>query len=272
VNRNDKYLALVRRELWEHRSLWIWPVAITVVLVAATLCVAIFAGGKLHVHGTWGDANIRLPNGATAMAVGVYGLAAQVIGITAIVCFLYLVDCLYAERKDRSILFWKSLPVSDTATVLAKFGVALLVIPLLAYGLISVAYPIIYGFAGIGVSGFEQATGGWNSLDWLRAEGTLLLSLLVSLLWYAPIAAWAMLASVVATRAPVMFAVLPVLVAVCENIVLRTHYVWSFLGRRLAPVSAWQEGIQRPDLWLGLVVAAVLLYAVIRLRRYRDDT
>ena len=49
----------------------------------------------------------------------------------------------YDERKDRSVLFWKSLPVSDRDTVLSKAVSALVVAPTLA---ISVAIASMFCF------------------------------------------------------------------------------------------------------------------------------
>ena len=95
----------------------------------------------------------------------------------------------------------------------------------------------------------------------------------VTLLWYAPVAAYLMLASVYARRAPMLKAVLPPLVlALAENIVLGTsdvlHLVWS----RLTWISDPAAALASMQLWLGLVLTAVLLVAVTRLRRYRDET
>jgi len=272
MNHGNKYVALARREFWEHRSLWMWPVGLTLLLLVAFTCVSLFSAGRLEVHGDWGHGTVETL-GASAMDIGVFGLALQILGITALVCFIYLVDCLYAERKDRSILFWKSLPVSDAATVLTKLGVALIVVPLMGFLLVTAAYPIIYSMGAIGVPEFTSVTGGWNTLGWLRAEGSLLLAIFVTMIWYAPLAAWTMLASVIARRVPLVIAVAPILVAgIGESMILHTNYAWRFMGARLRPIADAAQGVQRLDLWLGLVVAAALVFVVIRLRRYRDDT
>ena len=47
----------------------------------------------------------------------------------------YCLDALHGERRDRSILFWKSLPVSDLTTVLAKASVPCRVLPPRAFAL-----------------------------------------------------------------------------------------------------------------------------------------
>src|SRR5688500_3753928 len=48
---------------------------------------------------------------------------------TLIIAFFYGLDALHGERRDRSILFWKSLPVSDRTPVLSKVLVMMAVLP-----------------------------------------------------------------------------------------------------------------------------------------------
>ncbi len=81
-------------------------------------------------------------------------LAGLIFLVSAITCFVYLLDCLYAERKDRSILFWKSLPVSDADTVLVKFAVGMVIVPLAVFILTMIAYGLIYGALSLGVPAF----------------------------------------------------------------------------------------------------------------------
>jgi ABC-2 type transport system permease protein len=207
------------------------------------------------------------------MHIGLIVLSSQIFMVSLIVGSVYLLDCLYAERKDRSILFWKSLPVSDARTVLVKYAVAMLIVPLGVFVLCSVLFPVLFGIASLGFNGFDVLTGGWNTIEWLKAELALLSLVVANLLWFAPAAAWAMLASVLSRRSPILLAGLPpVVLAVSENIVLQSSEVWKFLGRRLSPVLDLAEAGTRPSLWIGLAVAAGILYIVIRLRRYRDDT
>ena len=87
------------------------------------------------------------------------------------------------------------------------------------------------------------------------------------------VAAWLMLSSVATTRAPLMFAILPwVILTISERLVLGTSVVWHFMAGRLTPSQAPLERLASPGLWIGLAVTAGMLYMVIRLRRYRDDT
>jgi ABC-2 type transport system permease protein len=217
------------------------------------------------------------------------------------VLFFYALDCLYAERKDRSILFWKSLPVSDGLTVWAKLLVALVVVPFGVFALALLAHLVYTGILGARVAlGSLPPILTWNSYEWLRTEAVMFLMTLFGVLWYAPIAAYLLLVSAWARRAPMLWATLPFVLApllewvafgtrhVLDFIDYRAFGIWGILGiDHLNLIS--KHGPQHPvgtalevldfrgaltavDLWLGLVVAVALVYAAIRIRRYRDDT
>lgn len=273
---NGPYPTLVKRELWEHRWLWLAPTVAAGLLVLVGLfgIIATASNGmdfRMPPGASMGD-GVGMP-GASGMWVGVIGLTAQLWLISGVVVSFYLLDCLYAERKDRSILFWKSLPVSDFQTVMSKFGVGMLVPVVVTFVLVTLVYPVMHAISSIGVPGFSDAMGGWNTVDWLRAEGRVLGCMLVTTLWYAPLCAWYMLASVISSRSPYFMAGLPILVlGILEGFVFHTGHVWRFVLWRATPIFQPLEGLQRPSLWIGLAVTAGMLYIVIRLRRYRDDT
>lgn len=255
---------LIRRELWENRSLWIAP------LSAASFMV-ISAGVSLNAM-KFDGFPIRGDFGANALNASVWGIAALILLVGSVAVMSYLLDCLYAERKDRSILFWKSLPVSDEQTVLAKFVVAMVVVPLATYLLAVATHLICSSLLLLRQGGADFLAQTWGQGNWFQAQGTLLGHILLSLLWYSPIAGYLMLASVFARRAPMLTAVLPPLVlALGERLVMNTSYIGRFLLQRMTPVFK-QVDLASPELWIGVVVAAALLYVVVRLRRYRDDT
>jgi ABC-2 type transport system permease protein len=285
-------LALVRREIWEHRALWAAPLVVAALMV----CGAIVASVKYHL--THGDLRDEGPGGMTMFAVMQGAVTTPLALVMLIVVAFYLLDCLYAERKDRSILFWKSLPVSDGKTVLSKLLVALVVVPL---GVFALGLLLSLLFAGIwqvnAALGRVPLIPGWDMLGWLKAEIALLLCLAVATLWYAPFAAYLLLVSAWARRAPSLWAVLPPVVAqLIEHFTFGTHHVrdlisyriygiWPTLfghmhvgrGRAFALSSAFDQlnlgaALGDVDLWLGLALAAALVFGAIRLRRYRDDT
>ena len=121
----------VRRELWENRSIYIAPLAV------AALGLSGFVFTLIHPPKSkdMGLAAINPSFDPTGLAMP-YSHAAMLLLLTAfIVVFFYCLDALYGERRDRSILFWKSLPVSDLTTVLAKASMPLAVLPLTVFAI-----------------------------------------------------------------------------------------------------------------------------------------
>jgi ABC-2 type transport system permease protein len=223
--------------------------------------------------------------------------------VLAITVLLYLVDCLYADRRDRSILFWKSLPISDAETVLSKLATGLLVAPAVAL-VAALATTLVLWVGGsivLWAGGVEGVSGLWQVKPLLTSiVGAPFIALLI-LLWYAPVAAWCLLASAWAPRAPLMWASLPpIALIIAEQIAFQTDYVPHFLGDRLGGIfrrlfdssnytgfgvhgAGRIEGglpalrdvtgyLTSVDVWGGLVVAALFTVAAIALRRYRDET
>ena len=291
-------LMLGRRELWEHRGLWLAPLVVAGILTAACIVAILYTHPDLHaVDLSWFTAEQR----AAAFAGANWSLASPLYLVAFMVVFFYLCDCLYAERKDRSILFWKSLPVSDELTVAAKFLIATVAVPLGVYALAAVTDLVFVCFWNL----FVTVGGGpqlrmWDGAAWVRAESRQLLVVILTSLWYAPIYAYLMLISAWVRRSLYLWVTLPpTLAPLLEYLTFRTHYVWDFINYR--SFGIWRNlglghsqivgGHHHPhfegpefgsghfaaafsniDLWLGLLAAVALLYGAARIRRYRDDT
>jgi ABC-2 type transport system permease protein len=327
-------IMLLRREFWEHRSLWIAPLVVAAVLLIVMMfgnvnngrSVAIDLGDastpeqveralERELEGIDQDGREALqalralePAKKRSIYAVVMASFAMIQGVVlAIVLFFYLLDALYSERRDRSILFWKSMPVSDNATVLSKALIGLCVAPLLAIAITAVTQLL---FAGIWSVRFgDSMIGGiFPAFDlgvWLRIQWTTLVASFVGALWWAPVVGYLLLVSAWARKNPFLWAVLPpVVLMMVEELLLNTNYVVSFVAHRavgfvskfdlgskfgdadkadeisgaVPTVGSVFDGIgagqvfASPDLWLGLVVAGALLFAASRLRRYRDET
>ncbi|MET0279691.1 MAG: ABC-2 transporter permease [Steroidobacteraceae bacterium] len=291
----DKYLMLVRRELWEHRTLWLAPLIAAGLVVAAAAFGQFGMGpGELEIDGSRFNPTLNPGQVAHAGAIAMVTVAGFLTAISGIVVFTYLLDCLFAERKDRSILFWKSLPVSDAETVVSKFLVAMVVIPALVLLLALVLQPLLVGVMYLRFEGLRPFVGTGLFSGTLAGLGRVGVSGLFAALWFAPLGSYLMLASVAAKRAPLLYAALPPFALfVAEKIIFGrgSNHVGRFIGERVFPwpprlpqlygwgpngVAAgeghWWLVFTDAKLWLGLVAAAGMMYIIIRLRRYRDDT
>jgi ABC-2 type transport system permease protein len=221
-----------------------------------------------------------------------YDLAAMMmIFIVFIVSVFYCLDALHGERRDRSILFWKSLPVSDLTTVLSKATIPLVVLPLIAFVITVCVQLVMVLETGVVLifHGMSPATT-WAHVPMFQNWLVLLYGLAAIALWHAPIYGWLLLVSGWARRATFLWAVLPLLViSIFEKITFGTSYFGSFVKHRLmgfAPGAFDFQGhsqptidsltqltperyLSTPGLWIGLVFAAAFVAAAIRLRRYR---
>lgn len=269
----------IRRELWENRSIYIAPLVAAVVALFGSLTKTITLR---HSH----TLSPEQQHEALAMPYEMAG--ALIMGTAFIVGIFYTLDALYGERRDRSILFWKSLPVSDLTVVLSKLIIPLAVLPLLSFAITVVTQFCMLLLSSVVLlgSGLNVATMWTHSL--LFHVSLMLLYHIVTVhgLWYAPFYGWMLLVSVGAPRAPFVWAFLPpFLIVAVENLTFNTHYFASMLLHRLTgpetpapPNSSMMAQMaaitpirffSEPGLWIGLAIAAAFIFAAIRLRRYR---
>src|SRR5213592_3817205 len=123
----------VRRELWENRSIYIAPLIVAIVVLFGFLVSTIGLPERRRA------VLLLDPAKARAAIEAPYDMAAIMLILTAfIVGLFYCLDALHGERRDRSILFWKSLPVSDLTTLLSKATIPLAIIPLITFAIIVV--------------------------------------------------------------------------------------------------------------------------------------
>jgi ABC-2 type transport system permease protein len=278
----------VRREVWEHRAVWIAPLAAAGVVLFGFIIALFRLPQKIHI------AHVPPPEVPIGMLSASQGFAGGVILVTSvIVAVFYCLGALNNERRDRSILFWKSLPVSDITTVLSKLFIPMVVLPAVAFAIILATQfvQLILGSAFLAAHAMNPAIL-WTGLVAHIAMGVVYTVIVVAL-WYAPIYGWLLLVSGWARRVPLLWAVLPLLaVCIVEKIGFDTDYFWSMLFYRVTGFAdeafggaAGMHGqnmidpltlltpdrfVASPGLWIGLIFAAATLAAAMWLRRYRD--
>jgi len=299
--------ALLKREIWEHRSIYVTPVAIASIVTLGTLAALMFAGGfakelDLAIFGATnlaGDAERKVV--LTGFFIGTSWLFLFAAGVLTI---FYTLDSLYAERKDKSILFWRSLPITDAEAVLAKLATALLIIPLgtivavIATHIVNLIVTSIWVSAKGGDAGLLI----WGSVplldNWLAA----LIVMLATALWMSPFVGWFLFVSAYTKRSPLLMAFMPlVLIPLLEVIFLRSSmFVEAVFGRGgMIPLFRGMDldgffdedklrvneefvsllaqldvvkFLTSASLWTGVIVCGIFVTAAIYVRRYRDES
>ena len=275
------------RELWEHYNLWRIPLIILVLVVLANLG---FTGAASWLGLTPPEVSTQV----VGMTLG--SLGSLVFFVFSFLVLFYLIDCLYAERRDKSILFWRSLPVSDTQAVLAKLFVATVVIPAIIWLTIIAAHLITLTIQS--VSG-ENAAKLFTLIDLGIYWRNLLIILLLTALWTLPLLTWFLFCSSWSKRTPFVSALTIPLVGILLDQIFSVgiglggviadripfgynlgggeqSFLVGLLGitsshAHALGLSAFLRFFQQPGLWAGLVVAGGFTALTVWTRRWRDD-
>lgn len=286
----------VRRELWEYRSIYIAPLAAAAVVLVGFLigaanlpdAVRSMSSSDLVIQG------VDHANKLVLAAMAVMAATAMVVIVTGVIVgMFYCLGALHNERRDRSLLFWKSLPVSDLTAVLAKATIPVVVLPLVTLAVVVVMQLIMLLVSTLVLllNNMDPATL-WTRLPIPRLVLALVWGAAVTPLWLAPIYGWLLLVSAWAKRAPFLWAALtPLAIVVVEGIAFRTHHFATLVGERLAGAfgagfvhTAQIPGHPRmpeidvlgflgsPGLWIGLGVAAAFLAGAVWMRRIREPS
>lgn len=315
---------LVKREFWEHRGGFLWAPVITGGIFLLLNIMAIVAAEVLGArHGIHFGASSEMQNViarmdagdmsqvGTALDMALYSPMALITVVLGLVVFFYCLGAIYDERRDRSILFWKSLPVSDSSTVLAKVASAVVLAPVIAtvvgvvVGMLLLAcVALVLSFHGINV---------WRLLVLahpLHVMANLIGYIPLYLLWALPSVGWLLLCSAWARSKPFLWAIaLPIATGLLvtwfgimglfnlssgwfwQNVVLRGLFS-AFPGAGVAwnadrltlstdgghpnldfmNLGQTYQMLASANLWIGVLVGAGLIAAAIWFRRWRDDS
>ena len=276
----------IRRELWENRSIYIAPLAVGAVALIGFMVSAIQLPAKMR-------AALNLEPMQQHVAIGQHFVvvALMLMFTEIVVAAFYSLDALYGERRDRSLLFWKSLPVSDLTVVISKASIPILVLPLVTFAATVVAQllMLLVGSAVLAGSGMD-ASMLWTHVPFLKTSAINLYHLVMFHgIWYAPFYAWLLLVSAWAKRTPLLWAAFPpVAIGLFEKFAFNTSYFANMLlnhftggaqsgsgekatGMTMEMMAGEHPGhiLISPGLWIGLALTAAFLFAAARLRRSR---
>jgi ABC-2 type transport system permease protein len=313
---------LVKREIWEHKGGFIWaPVIGAIVFLVLNFMGLVAAEVTGARHGfQFGSVSFQemarnLDEKSLAMVGS--GLDAVMLSSTAIlatimgfVVFFYCLGSLYDDRRDRSLLFWKSLPISDTQTVISKVIAATIVAPAAAFvtGVLTGIVMLLMFAIALSMHGISI----WDLLVLahpFRVIGNLLASIPMYCLWALPTVGWLLLCSAWAKSKPFLWAVtVPVVFGVVlwwfsvMGVIGGVSFYWkTFLPRLLGSVlpGSWlgsaslslhmdddnkadaivrfldvdvvYSALATPTAWIGIIAGVLLIGGAIWLRRWRED-
>jgi ABC-2 type transport system permease protein len=267
----------IRRELWENRSLYLAPLIIAMVALLA------FSIHSYRLPLTIAGLSALTPARQELAVFKPYSLAASMIlFFSFVVGAFYCLDALHGERRDRSILFWKSLPVSDRTTVLSKALIPVAVLPLLAFTVALATQLIMLLLSTLalsfrGVNPLEL----WSRLPLPATALVMFYGVAAHALWWSPLYAWILLVSAWAKRAVLLWVVLPCVAVIAVEKMLGGSWFSALIQYRFG--GALAEGftpdmmtptplnfVSTPGLYAGMLFAAVFVAAAIRLRRNRE--
>jgi len=296
--------ALIRRELWEHRSLYVTPAVIGLIVTLMTITgqVSVSAFDQAVDVAILGGSNLSDTERGAALTVLMVAVTSLFALGMCVLSVFYALDALFAERKERSILFWRSMPCTDSETVISKLLTALIVIPLITFAAVAVTHVIVTTITGIWISiqGGDAGHLVWSAAPFADNWIATFVFLLALPLWLSPFIGWFLFVSAFTKRSPMLMAFLPIFILpMLERSLLRTHaFAEAFFVRtatmplfgginpsdildedevRLQGVSLidlMDVGgfLSSPGLWIGIAVCALFTAAAIYVRRYRDDS
>ncbi|HWP94233.1 MAG TPA: ABC-2 transporter permease [Gammaproteobacteria bacterium] len=302
------FVALIRRELWEHTALYRVPVLIGLLMTALILygVIAGLASDLPQQEIAWHfDRSIARAEphagGITGVVVSAYfANAALFFLVLMAVLFFYALDALYSDRRDRSVLFWKSLPVSDLETVLSKFVTAVFVAPLVTVAIVMAANALwsLIAAAFLAGLGAERWATILSPVAYVVGLVKLTGAALAASLVLMPVLAWLLLASAWATRAPFLWATVPPFTAMLlEEWFFDTNYVLRFIavpfealpqlleidtntgisiGTRIRIGGGVEIAIDPGyfltlPFWVGVAMTMLFLAGAVWLRRHRSE-
>lgn len=316
------FVTQLKREYWENRGGFVWAPSMVAIAFASIFLISL-----MFMQGHIGDAQVmgvkisqlrlKMPDTVIPEVLNGFQIFHSVIGllmqmVLGIVLFFYFIGSLFDERKDRSVLFWKSMPVSDLGTVLSKIVAAMLVAPLIALAvtiLFNLVLVLVFG-AFLSFNGINA----WKLLLWQAAPVKVWLTFLagipVNAIWALPSIGWLMLVSSWARGKPFLWAVLSPLVcgvmltmfdAMSSLSIPDTWYWNEVFWRGLLSVFPWSfdmtgdfrfglninQSTQAFELvsmssllavltslktWIGAVAGVAMIAGAVHLRRNRELT
>ena len=294
--------AMIVREIQEHKVAFVYAPFFVSIILCFVIASVYFGGTNIQTDQfnfstEYYDEEIRqaMQSVSSVSRIDIVRTGLLVLGFPILLTvgfglLAYSLSTFADERKDRSLIFWRSLPVSDLTTVLSKVFIVTLIVPLMVIPyiillqLVAMTSASIF-FATNDIVSFSWLWGSYIITDWFR----IIFSLWAQALWSLPLFLWLMLAGTYAAR-PIAGAIVPpVILIVLEGIIFKTNLVLEFIENR---IGFWSRSDSFPKeyqeirvvdisdilllfstqaFWIGIVASVILVAGIVYVRSSNSD-
>ncbi len=302
INGYNPIKALFLKEFWDNRrAMLITPMAVAGLIMFFSV-VGILTGTGMTIDGDSISSHLDAAHGeidseeAASIVTLVAAFPSSILYIVLVFCIIFTaLSVLYDERKDKSILFWKSMPVSDTQEVLVKLATVTIVTPAIAIACAFVVQLFSALLLGIFVA-INSDMSAWDVVySNINIGGLIIFNIIptmFNILWMLPFIGWFMLVSAFSKRSPFLLAfITPLLIGVFEFVFFRSTYFVEFLSipfRHMGEYGVdfesdnfinitrdslgYFQSLTDPAFWVGTVIAAAMIYGCIEIRKRNNIT
>ena len=294
--------AMIVREIQEHKVAFVYAPFFVSFILCFVIASVYFGGTSIQTDQfnfstEYYDEEIRqaMQSVSSVSRIDIVRTGLLVLGFPILLTvgfglLAYSLSTFADERKDRSLIFWRSLPVSDLTTVLSKVFVVTLIVPLMVLPyiillqLVAMTSASIF-FATNDIVSFSWLWGSYIITDWFR----IIFSLWAQALWSLPLFLWLMLAGTFAAR-PIAGAIVPpVILIVLEGVIFKTNLVLEFIENR---IGFWSRSDSFPKeyqelrvvditdilllfstqaFWIGILASVILVAGIVYVRSSNSD-
>ena len=294
--------AMTVREIQEHKVAFVYAPFFVSIILCFVIASVYFGGTNIQTDQfnfstEYYDEEIRqaMQSVSSVSRIDIVRTGLLVLGFPILLTvgfglLAYSLSTFADERKDRSLIFWRSLPVSDLTTVLSKVLIVTLIVPLMVIPyiillqLVAMTSASIF-FATNDIVSFGWLWGSYIITDWFR----IIFSLWAQALWSLPLFLWLMLAGTYAAR-PIAGAIVPpVILIVLEGVIFKTNLVLEFIENR---IGFWSRSDSFPKeyqeirvvdisdilllfstqaFWIGILASVILVAGIVYVRSSNSD-
>ena len=277
----SQFVALLRREVLENRALFIAaPAVLALVLSVFALWAISMAPGEQLAAGVE-YLSIMFDGLSPGEMAPMFLMPAIPFIMMLYACVLiYLLNALYQDRKDLSVYFWQSMPVSNLGTVLSKVVTVIAVVPAFYVAILFVVYLLaVTALSLLGLSYDVEVAGlGYMFMAAIFSLFLFYVSAFLAALWLLPTIGWLLLFSAFAKRTPVLWALgVFILLGLVEDLIFGTQFLGNWVESRsnfrqyiVLDFPMAMDRLFSYDMLFGLVVGAILITGAVYMRRFVD--